>query len=140
MGDTEKGFYPGRANVAAYGRGGFVFAGMSHVGSILALPSGIHAWAPTVMEDVNLELLSPVIAESAEISIFILGTGASQVFPTPDIMLTFKDHDIALEVMDTGAAIPTYNLLLGEGRPVAAGLLATAYTATGRGAAGGVHR
>ena len=39
--------YPGRAPIDAYGNGGFRFADMSHRGSILCLPSGIYAWAPT---------------------------------------------------------------------------------------------
>ena len=37
--------FPGRAPIDAYGNGGFRFAGMSHRGSILCLPSGIHGWA-----------------------------------------------------------------------------------------------
>ena len=36
--------YPGRAAIDTYGAGGFGFAGMSHRGSIFALPSGIYAW------------------------------------------------------------------------------------------------
>ena len=36
--------YPGRAAIETYGAGGFGFAGMSHRGSIVALPSGIYAW------------------------------------------------------------------------------------------------
>ena len=38
--------FPGRAPVEAYGNGGFRFADMSHRGSILCLPSGIHGWEP----------------------------------------------------------------------------------------------
>ena len=38
--------FPGRAPVDAYGNGGFRFAEMSHRGSILCLPSGIHGWEP----------------------------------------------------------------------------------------------
>jgi preprotein translocase subunit SecF len=40
----HEGFVPGRFAIDAYGRGGFRFADMSHRGSILALPSGVHAW------------------------------------------------------------------------------------------------
>lgn len=38
--------YPGRAPIDAYGNGGFRFAGMSHRGSLLCLPSGIYGWDP----------------------------------------------------------------------------------------------
>uniref|UniRef100_UPI0019535063 hypothetical protein n=1 Tax=Stenotrophomonas maltophilia TaxID=40324 RepID=UPI0019535063 len=40
--------FPGRAPIDAYGNGGFRFADMSHRGSILCLPSGIHGWAPKI--------------------------------------------------------------------------------------------
>ena len=36
--------FPRPAQIDAYGNGGFRFAGMSHQGSILCLPSGIHGW------------------------------------------------------------------------------------------------
>lgn len=36
--------FPGRAPIDAYGNGGFRFADMSHRGSLLCLPSGIHGW------------------------------------------------------------------------------------------------
>ena len=36
--------FPGRAPIDTYGNGGFRFAGMSHRGSILCLPSGIYGW------------------------------------------------------------------------------------------------
>ena len=42
----RKAHFPGRAPVDAYGNGGFRFAEMSHRGSILCLPSGIHGWEP----------------------------------------------------------------------------------------------
>ena len=38
-----EGFVPGRHPIDAYGAGGFKFAGMGHVGSILATPRGIAA-------------------------------------------------------------------------------------------------
>ena len=42
----RKAHFPGRAPMDAYGNGGFRFADMSHRGSILCLPSGIHGWEP----------------------------------------------------------------------------------------------
>jgi len=54
----------------------------------------------------------------------LLGTGASQVFPPIEVRRAFLDANVGLEPMDTGAACRTYNVLLGEGRPVAAALVA----------------
>ena len=75
--------YPGRAPIDAYGNGGFRFAGMSHRGSILCLPSGIHAWAPTLpLEAASLAL---ALAERGDaLRLLLLGTGARQEFPARD--------------------------------------------------------
>ena len=51
-------------------------------------------------------------------------TGARQVFPAPEVRRAFVEAGVALEPMDTGAACRTYNVLLGEGRPVGAALIA----------------
>ncbi|MHB1111361.1 MAG: Mth938-like domain-containing protein, partial [Devosia sp.] len=39
-----EGHYPYQAPIDAYGNGGFRFAGMSHRGSLLCLPTGMRAW------------------------------------------------------------------------------------------------
>ena len=59
-------FYPGRAPIDAYGNGGFRFAGMSHRGSILCLPSGISAWSPLRLEDLSLQVFAKVLLERSE--------------------------------------------------------------------------
>jgi uncharacterized protein len=117
-------FYPGRAPVEAYGGGGFRFAGMSHRGSILLLPSGIFAWPVTGMADLEASRLEQVFRERAEIDLMILGTGAAMARPSPAIRDAFAAADIQLDCMATPFAISTYNLLLEEKRKVAAGLLA----------------
>ena len=54
----------------------------------------------------------------------LFGTGARQVLPGAEVRRAFADVHIALEAMDTGAACRTYNVLLAEGRPVGAALIA----------------
>ncbi|MET0481727.1 MAG: MTH938/NDUFAF3 family protein [Aestuariivirgaceae bacterium] len=117
-------FYPGRAPIDAYGDGGFRFAGMSHRGSLLILPSGMHAWPPTSITEIESGSFALVFAEQAPIGLLLHGTGPSQVFPSADIRRDFVSHKITLEAMDTGAAVRTYNVLLAEGRDVAAALIA----------------
>jgi uncharacterized protein len=114
--------YPGIAPIEAYGRGGFRFAGMSHRGSILCLPSGIYAWEPAIPLD--LASLGPALAEKDRIGLLVVGTGASQAPPSPGVRRAFEEAGVALEFMDTGAACRTYNVLLAEGRPAAAALIA----------------
>ncbi|MBX9592607.1 MAG: hypothetical protein K2X43_25240 [Hyphomonadaceae bacterium] len=116
--------FPGRAPIEAYGNGGFRFAGMSHRGSILCLPSGIYAWEPA--HPLDLASLAPVLAEKAALGLLILGTGDRQVFPASDLRRAFAEAGVALEAMATGAACRTYNVLLAEGRPVGAALVAVA--------------
>ena len=115
---------PRQAPIDAYGNGGFRFAGMSHRGSLLCLPSGIWAWPPAAPAEIDEAALRPVFAEAAALELFLLGVGAT-MWPLPDALRRqFKDHRIALEVMTTGAAVRTYNIVLGENRRAGAGFVA----------------
>ncbi|MEZ5849626.1 MAG: Mth938-like domain-containing protein [Hyphomicrobiaceae bacterium] len=118
------GFFPGRAAIEAYGNGGFRFAGMSHRGSIVCLPAGIAAWPVTAPDQIDRASLAAVLARPQGLDFLLLGTGQSQVFPAPDVRKAFREAGIGLDVMDTGAACRTYNILLGERRPVGAALIA----------------
>ncbi len=53
----------------------------------------------------------------------ILGTGSKQRMPPLELFADFAARRIGLEVMDTGAACRTYNLLLSEFREVALALI-----------------
>ncbi len=114
--------FPGRAPIDAYGNGGFRFAGMSHRGSILCLPSGIHAWEPS--QPLDAASLAPALAEAKELMLLLLGTGSRHELPAPQVRRAVAEAGMALESMDTGAACRTYNVLLAEGRPVGAALIA----------------
>ncbi|MBY0227289.1 MAG: hypothetical protein K2Q28_15915 [Hyphomicrobium sp.] len=116
--------YPGRAPIDAYGNGGFRFAGMSHRGSILCLPSGILAWDAASIGDVTPALIPVLQEEGATGGVLLLGTGRSPVFPDPQVLSAFRAAGLWLELMDTGAAARTYNVLLAEERDVSAALLA----------------
>lgn len=116
--------FPGRAPIDAYGNGGFRFADMSHRGSILCLPSGIFAWSAMSAQAVSAEDFAAVLSEAADIGFLLFGTGERQVFPTAELRAAFAQAGIGLEPMSTGSAARTYNVLLGEGRPVAAALIA----------------
>ena len=119
-------FYPGRAPIDAYGDGGFRFAGMSHRGSLLCLPSGIHAWEVARIEDLAPEHLSAALAEKARFTFLLLGTGPTMVLPSAGVRSAVVEAGVGLDIMDTGAACRTLNVLLAEGRAVAAALIAVA--------------
>lgn len=116
--------YPGQAPVEAYGNGGFRFAGMSHRGSLLFLPSQILAWPVKSLADLDEASMASVIAEKSRLSILLLGVGRNFVAPPAFLAGLLKAAGIGLDVMDTGAAARTYNILLAERRPVAAALIA----------------
>ena len=116
--------YPYPAAIDSYGNGGFRFAGMSHRGSILCLPSGIHAWPVTTIDGLIEAELAPVLADKDRFDVLLLGTGASFVLPTARIRSVLATAGVWLEMMTTGAAARTYNVLLEEGRSVGAALIA----------------
>ena len=118
------GFLPGRYPFDAYGNGGFRFSDMSHRGSVLALPSGIRAWPVASMADLTDEVLDPIFAEGDELELLLLGTGVDIAALPSAFRTRFREAGIGLDVMQTGAAARTYNILLAENRKVGAALIA----------------
>ncbi|MCB1380198.1 MAG: hypothetical protein KDK89_17795 [Alphaproteobacteria bacterium] len=117
-------FYPGRPPIDAYGNGGFRFAGMSHRGSLLLLPSGVYGWAPSA--PLAESDIRPIVAEGDEIDLLLLGTGAGRERLPAAVGDTLMRAGIQADCMATGHAVSTYNLLLAERRRVAAALIAVA--------------
>lgn len=123
-GASDERHFPGHAPIEAYGAGGFRFAGMSHRGSVLALPSGIWAWPPKTAAEIGEASLARVLAEKAEIDIFLIGCGRDPVLLPALLRQRLHDAGFSFDAMPTRAAASTYNVLLGEGRRVAAALIA----------------
>lgn len=120
----RQGHFPGRAPIDAYGNGGFRFAGMSHRGDLLCLPSGIYEWRAPAAEAVDAVALARVFAEADAIEILLIGTGTDLVPLVPDLRSRLRGVKIKADPMATGAAVRTYNVLLAESRAVAAALIA----------------
>ncbi len=78
-------------------------------------------WRPRSIADLQAEDFASAFALQPEL--ILLGTGAQQRFPSPEIMASVLGQRIGLEVMNSGAAARTFNLLAGEGRRVVAGFL-----------------
>ena len=120
--------YPGRAAIDTYGAGGFGFAGMSHKGSIFALPSGIYAWNvdPGAMTPADFAM---AIIEKAEIDLLLIGMGPEMARPPKPVRVALEAAGIMYDPMATGHAVSTYNLLLEEKRRVAAALVGVDFRA-----------
>ena len=81
----------------------------------------ITTWQPVSFDALAAEHFTALAELGVEIVLF--GTGAKQRFPHPRLTRALMENRIGLEVMDTGAACRTYNILVSEGRSVAAALL-----------------
>lgn len=116
--------FPGRAPIDAYGNGGFRFADMSHRGSLLCLPSGIHGWEVVEGDSLDVSLFQQILDECSDIEVLLVGTGGD-IRPIPPTLKTqLREAGIISDPMSTGAAVRTYNVMLAESRAVAAALIA----------------
>jgi uncharacterized protein len=117
-------FLPQRAPIDKFGGGGFRFAAMSHLGSLLVVPSGMRAWEPVNAGDLTIADFSIVVEEKSEIDFLIIGTGAKMLRLPIQLIAELQSQNVAVDVMSTSSAIHNYNMMLEEGRRVAAGLIA----------------
>ena len=119
-----EGFVPGRHILDAVGNGGFRFADMSHRGSILILPSGIYAWPMLSAQDLTPSSFEALFKEANDIDLVLIGTGTNPAYLDEAIRWRFRELKIGVDPMTTTAAARTYNVLMNEGRRVAAALIA----------------
>jgi uncharacterized protein len=78
-------------------------------------------WPPRSVAELTVAHFDAAFAWEPEI--FLLGTGVRQEFPSREIYAAILARGIGFEVMDTGAACRTYNVLVSEDRRVVAGLI-----------------
>jgi uncharacterized protein len=116
--------FPRSAPIEAYGKGGFAFADMSHRGSLLCLPDSIWAWDVTRPEQIDRYSLKKVFDAANGIDTLIVGSGTEMWVPPRGLREELRAVRIVLDAMQTGPAIRTYNIMLGERRRVAAALIA----------------
>jgi len=88
---------------------------------IVAAATLIEDWRPQHIDELSAADLEPALALRPEV--LLLGSGARQVFPSPALLAQLYAARVGFEVMDTAAACRTYNVLVGEGREVAAALI-----------------
>jgi len=84
----------------------------------------IEGWAPGHIDALRAEHLELLIELQPEL--VILGTGAVLKFPSMGHYARLIEQNIGVEIMDSDAACRTYNILLGEGRKVVAGIIINA--------------
>jgi uncharacterized protein len=118
MRTTEISF-EGRLPVDGYGPGGFRVGGAVHRGPIGLVPEGVVGWD-------GLPGLAPFLERVAEFDVLLVGMGAG-MGPLPEGFAAeraaLEAAGAGVEVMATPSACRTYNVLLAEGRRVAAALM-----------------
>lgn len=108
--------------ILGYEPGRIVIDGQSYTDGLIVSPEHIiTAWGPDAAAELAVEHFDALIELDPQV--IVLGTGERQVFPDPRVYRAAMQRGLGVEIMDTGAACRTYNILMSEGRKVAAGLM-----------------
>lgn len=109
--------------IEAYGDGAFRITGVRYKDAVFVFPDETLVWEHASIESLATADLSPVTDRNLVPEILLLGTGTRTEFILPSVRAAIREKGPVVDVMDTGAACRTYNVLLSEGRRVAAALL-----------------
>ncbi len=91
----------------------------------MATPAGVSALASVTAAEIDEAALELVLADpGGRPDLLIIGTGADLVPLPKPLRAKLRDARVGCETMATGAAVRTYNILIDEGRRVAALLIA----------------
>jgi uncharacterized protein len=108
--------------VTAHGEGYIAINGERYSGSLIVQPDAIDTeWQVAGIASLSVAHMERLLATGADI--LILGTGKRQQFPPLALLKPVMTAGRTVDVMDTAAACRTYNILMSEGRTVAAALI-----------------
>ncbi len=108
--------YDSALPIDGYGPGFFRIGGEAMQGAVLVTASAARGWG-------GYDDAEPLLALAGEIDVLLLGTGASIAHPPAALREALEAAGIGVEAMASDAAARTYNVLLSEGRRIAAALL-----------------
>ena len=112
----------GNQLVTGYGAGWVEINGNRYSQSLIVLPNLlIPNWPADDFDSLTEESFRGLLELKPEV--VLLGTGEKHRFLHPRISRELTAANISLESMDTAAACRTYNILMAEGRHVAAALI-----------------
>ena len=113
-----------RQLIQSYGDGGFQISGVRHLGSIIVFPWKTIPWPVVDGDHFSMENFTKIRDAQGEVNVLLLGCGIRASLVEPVLRQQVRNWGVVIEAMDTGAACRTYNVLLSEGRDVAAALIA----------------
>ena len=91
---------------------------------MLVLPDRTLAWDVVSVEALTAADFGQIVAAEPSCDVLLLGCGERMAIPPEALRTELRGHGISIDPMDTGAACRTFNVLLAEGRRVAAALIA----------------
>ncbi|MFV0322486.1 MAG: Mth938-like domain-containing protein [Alphaproteobacteria bacterium] len=110
--------------INAYDDNGFRLKEKRYEGAILIFGDTIMPWQYIQsVKDITPESFDIFLKAKEKPELILVGTGANFIVPPFEIRKALRNHHIALEWMNTKAALSTWPILLGDGRHVAGCLL-----------------
>ena len=109
--------------IRSYGPGHFLIGERDWRSPVLVTPAVTVVWNVARAEELSLDNLAPLASAPVLTELLVVGCGTRAIFIAPDRRAALKGAGMALEVVDTGSACRIYNVLLAEGRRVAAALI-----------------
>ncbi len=114
----------GRQVVESYGDGRFRISGTVWTGSVLLRPDAVLSWPVAEFREIALEGLMPLTEGEDAPEILLIGCGNRAELLPRALREAIRAEGMVADVMDTGAACRTYNILVAEDRRAAAALIA----------------
>lgn len=108
--------YASAQPIDGYGPGFFRIGGQVMTGAVIVTAAGARSWG-------GLEDAAALFALAEEVDVILVGMGAGIAHLPKGLRMALEEAGIGVEPMDSPAAARTYNVLLSEGRRVAAALL-----------------
>ena len=113
----------GSQGIDTYTSKGFVIGGVEYQGNVFLYQELSLLWGVKSVEEITPDALVAAHAVDPPPDILIVGCGNKIEALSAETLDFFRNMETTLEVLDTPNAIATYNILVQEGRQVAAALL-----------------
>ncbi len=109
--------------IQRYHPGGFTISGRRYRGSVAVFADRVQPWE--VVDAAALESRHLALFRACEppLDLLLLGLGERFALPHREVLRALSTWRLPYELMSTAAACRTFNLLLSEGRRVAAALI-----------------
>lgn len=113
----------GRQIIQSYGANSFKVSGERYETGLIVTPEKTQEWVNKDINDLDINDFSSLLSSIKNYDVCLFGTGVRTVFPDASLLKQLKEQGLKPDIMDSGAACRTYNVLMAEDRRVIALLL-----------------